>query len=260
LSGIVEIANRLFPFDMAEKWDNCGIQIGNPGATITSIAFSLDPTPETVRFAENHSCQLLITHHPVFLEPFRNVTTESLAGKTVMEAARTGVSVLSLHTNLDAAPGGLNDLLAAKLGLHSVYTPLPARCARMGSLAEPAGVFQLTRRWAEDLGIPHARVVAREDKQVHTVFCASGSGMSYLRDALQHGADLMVTGDVRYHAAREALELGMPVIDAGHFGLEKVAVPLLLNAFRNEFQKMNVSVNLFVCDTESEPFADIYHP
>lgn len=260
LSGIVEIANRLFPFEMAEKWDNCGIQIGNPERTVSSIAFSLDPTPQTVRFAANHSCQLLITHHPVFLEPFRSITTDCLPGKTVMEAAQTGVDILSLHTNLDAAPGGLNDALAAKIGLHSVLTPFPARCARMGVLPTPSGIFALARRWAEDLEIPHMRVVAREDKRVQTVFCATGSGMGYLGDALQYKADLMVTGDVRYHAAREALELGMPVVDAGHYGLEKMAVSILLNAFREEFENKNVCMNLFVCDTESEPFADIYHP
>ncbi len=76
LAGIVEIADRLFPFDMAEKWDNCGIQVGDPGRNVRSIAFSLDPTPQTVRFAADHSCQLLVTHHPVLLEPVRTITTE----------------------------------------------------------------------------------------------------------------------------------------------------------------------------------------
>jgi len=245
---------------MAEKWDNCGIQIGALGRTIQSIAFSLDPTPQTVRFAADHSCQLLITHHPVLLEPLRRVTTDTLPGRTILEAAAAGVDILSLHTNLDAAPGGLNDELAARIGLHSVVTPEPARCARLGTLLEPAAVFELARRWEKDLGIPHMRVVAREDKRVQTVFCVSGSGMGYLGDALRYKADLILTGDVRYHAAREALELGVAVIDAGHYGLERMAVSILSNAFREEFQKMNVYMNLFVCDTESEPFADIYHP
>ncbi len=104
------------------------------------------------------------------------------------------------------------------------------------------------------------RVISQTDNLVRKVFCASGSGMSYLPEALKHEADVMVTGDVRYHAAREALELGMPVIDAGHYGHEKMAVGLLLNAFREEFLRMNIHMELFACDTESEPFVEIYNP
>jgi GTP cyclohydrolase I len=260
LSGIVEIANRLFPFDMAEKWDNCGIQIGDPRRTVRSIAFSLDPTPQTVQFAADRSCQLLITHHPVLLEPVRTVTTDTLPGKTLLKAAEMGVDILSLHTNLDAAPGGLNDRLATRLGLHSISTPLPAACARLGKLESPVEVFALARKWSADLDIPHMRVICQAQKLVRTVFCASGSGMSYLPEALQYEADVMVTGDVRYHAAREALEFGIPVIDAGHYGLEKMAVELLSNAFRAEFHKMNVHMDLLVCDTESDPFVEIYNP
>jgi GTP cyclohydrolase I len=260
LAGIVEIADRLFPFDMAEKWDNCGIQIGDPRRTVHSIAFSLDPTPQTVRFAADHSCQLLITHHPVLLEPVRIITTATLPGRTLLDAAGLGVDILSLHTNLDAAPGGLNDRLAAKLGLNSISIPLPAACARVGTLAQATEVFALARKWATDLEIPHLRVISKVDKLVRKVFCASGSGMSYLPEALRYEADVMVTGDVRYHAAREALELGIPVIDAGHYGLEIMAVELLMNAFKGEFLRMNIHMDLFACDAESEPFVEIYNP
>ena len=75
------------------------------------------------------------------------------------------------------------------------------------------------------------RVISEKDGDVRTLFLAAGSGMSYLEEALRQHADVMVTGDVRYHAAREALEMGMPVIDAGHYGLEKGAVELLSTAF-----------------------------
>jgi GTP cyclohydrolase I len=257
LAGIVEIANRLFPFDMAEKWDNCGIQIGHVHRPVRSIAFSLDPTFQTVQFALDHFCQLLITHHPLLLEPVRTVTTDSLPGKVLIEAARSGVDILSLHTNLDAAPGGLNDRLAAGLGLLSVSTPLPAACARLGKLAQTSKIFALAQKLAAELQIPHVRVIADADKPVQTVFCASGSGMSYLPHAIRYGADVMVTGDVRYHAAREAQQLGMQVIDAGHYGLEKMAVGLLFEAFREEFRKMNMQVDLHACDIEKEPFVEM---
>ncbi len=257
LARIAEIADRLFPLHLAETWDNCGIQIGDPDSPITSIAFSLDPTPQTVRFAHDNSCELLVTHHPVLLEPVLKIVPDSLSGRTLLAAARKGVNIISLHTNLDAAPGGLNDRLAAALGLKDVITPLPAQCARMGLLPTPTSVSALAKRLAADLGIHGMRIVAETDRVVQRVFCASGSGMGYLEDALKHGADLILTGDVRYHAAREAVEMGLAVIDAGHYGLERSAIQIMTASFKTEFEREGLEISCVACDTEQDPFLEI---
>jgi GTP cyclohydrolase I len=260
LSQIVEIADRLFPFDTAETWDNCGIQIGDPARQIRSIAFSLDPTPETVGFAADRSCQLLITHHPILLEPIRNLIPANLATRTLLRAAQERVDVLSLHTNLDAAHGGLNDELARCMGLEEIAVPVAAPCARKGKLPFPMRVRDLATKVAQDLGISGVRIVSDPEQQVQRVFCVSGSGMGYLEQALRHHADVMITGDVRYHSAREAAAAGMPVIDAGHYGLEKIAIPLLLRSFQSDFDRMGLEVSCICCDVEEEPFVDIYYP
>lgn len=257
LSDIVEIANRLFPFEIAEPWDNCGIQIGDPTRRVNSIAFSLDATPQTVKFAADSSCELLVTHHPVLLEPFRNIVADSLFGRTLLDAARKGVDILSLHTNLDAAAGGLNDQLTDKLGLQNVTTSVSAQCARVGRLPIATTVFGLAHKIAKDLEISHVRVISEKDGEVRKLFLAAGSGMSYLGEALRQNADVMVTGDVRYHAAREALEMGMPVIDAGHYGLEKGAVELLSSAFETEFSRLGLAITCINCKSEKEPFIEI---
>ncbi len=260
LSQIVEIADRLFPFDTAENWDNCGIQIGEPARQIRSIAVSLDPTPQTVAFASAHSCQLLLTHHPVLLEPIRNLIPGNLPADTLLRAAQAGVDILSLHTNLDAAEGGLNDELARLMGLQEIITPPAAPCARTGRLPFPMRVRDLAAKVAQDLNIPHVRIVSDAERAVETVFCVSGSGMGYLEHALRHRADVMITGDVRYHATREAEAAGMPVIDAGHYGLEKIAIPLLIRSFQSEFDRIGLEVSCVRCDLEEEPFVDIYNP
>jgi GTP cyclohydrolase I len=260
LSDIVEIANRLFPFDIAEPWDNCGIQIGDPNRSVSSIAFSLDATPEAVKFAAASSCELLVTHHPVLLEPIRNIVPDTLSGRTLLDAARMDVGILSLHTNLDAGVGGLNDQLADKLGLEDVTTPEAARCARIGHLPVGTPISKLAHKIAGDLQIPHVRVISNSDTEVRTVFLASGSGMSYLEEALRRNVDVMITGDVRYHAAREALEMGMPVIDAGHYGLEKGAPDLLSAAFEAEFSRLGLVITCINCRLEKEPFIEIRNP
>ena len=258
LSQVVEIADKLFPFETAEDWDNCGIQIGNPDRQITAVAFSLDPTPRTVEFARDNSCELLITHHPVLTEPILRILPDRLPGRTLLTAARMGIDILSLHTNLDAAPGGLNDRLASLLDLQEVFTPLPARCARMGRLVHPMTIDRLGQKICQDLGISHVRVVSAMECEIQTVFSASGSGMGYLGDALNYKADVLVTGDVRYHAALEALELGMPVIDAGHYGTEKVAISVLLECFQTEFEREHLQISCIACNFEDDPFVEIY--
>jgi GTP cyclohydrolase I len=257
LARIAEIADGLFPLSLAEAWDNCGVQIGDPDREVTSVAFSLDPTPMTVRFARENSCQLLVTHHPVILEPLLRILPDSLPGRTLLKAASAGVDILSLHTNLDAAPDGLNDRLAAVLGLQNVIIPLPARCARMGLLPTPVSVTTLARRLANDLSLTGVRIVAEAERMVRSVFSASGSGMGYLADAVRLGAEVMVTGDVKYHSAREAAEMGMAVIDAGHFGLEKLAVQLMTDSFRTEFERKGLEVSCVACDLEQDPFVEI---
>jgi len=159
---------------------------------------------------------------------------------------------------LDAAPGGLNDNLVSKIGLQDAITPPPARCARLGRLPAPLSVFELAGRVAESLMIPHVRTIADSDSLVQLVFCAAGSGMGYLKEALQYRADVMITGDVKYHAAREAMELGMSVIDAGHYGLEKTAINLMAQSFQEKFASMGLEVTCLPCDLEKEPFVHIY--
>lgn len=253
LSRILEIADKLFPFTAAESWDNCGIQIGDPAREVHAIALSVDPTPDTVAFAAANACELLICHHPLLLEPIRNITPENLPGRTLLAAARSRVDILSLHTNLDSASGGLNDHLAAQLHLEDVVTPWPAGCARLGKLTSAVSLFHLADTIARDLNIEGVRAIATENRSVQSVFCATGSGMGYLNEALTYSADVMVTGDVKYHAAREALARGLALIDAGHFGLERAAVHIMAQALEKEFVGLGIEMALFSCDTENEP-------
>lgn len=254
LARIIEITDGLFPFKGAEPWDNCGIQIGDPTRMVQAIAFSLDPTPQTVTFAAERSCELLITHHPVLIEPIRFISSETLPGRTLLAAARSQVDIVAVHTNFDSAQGGLNDWIAERLGLENVFIPVPATCARMGKLVEAMPALMLAEKVAADLGTAPPRVICSGSPLVKSVFCASGSGMGYLAVARQYGADAMVTGDVRYHSAREALELGMPVIDGGHFGLEKHAPAVMSDRFRAEFIRMGLDITCLPCDVEADPY------
>jgi len=258
LARLVEIADTLYPFDLAEPWDNVGIQIGHPDRIIERIAFSLDPSPCALEFAAQNQCGLLVTHHPILLSPIIRLVAHEYPSRLLMLAAKKEVDVVSLHTNLDAAVGGLNDHLTHIMKLEGVQTPDHARCARIGALANPVGLHSLAVHLGRLFEASSVRVIARDDRVVERVFCASGSGMGYLGEALRLGADVMVTGDVRYHAAIEALQLGMAVIDCGHFPLEKAAPQIMARAFSKALHELDARVECIVYDEEQDPFAKGY--
>lgn len=256
LIQILEIANTKFPFDCSEPWDNSGIQVGNLERDIKNIAFSLDANPATIRFAKENSCELIITHHPILLNPVKKILVSDLIGQTLFFAIASNVDVVSLHTNLDAAPGGLNDYLADLLGLLDVVTPEDASCARLGTIARPMTLVSFTDLVKQRFLLESAAMICdgnEAQETVSRVFLASGSGAAYLPWAIGANADVMVTGDVKYHAAVDARRSGLPIIDAGHFGMEKHAIKLMADTFKREFDGMGVEIVCHECPFEMDP-------
>ena len=257
LSHILELANRLFPFSNTEPWDNSGVQIGDLSRSITAIAFSLDPSVKAVGFAAENKCDLLVTHHPVLLNPIKRVVASELTGRVILSAAKANVDIISLHTNLDAAQGGLNDFLSQLLGLLEVQVPLNAPSARLGKLFKPEALSELAQTMCQKLALDSVRIVGPLDKMVNSVFLVSGSGMGYLEQATLSKADVMVTGDIRYHGAIDAQSSQISLIDAGHFGLEKFAIRLMRDKFEDEISKLGWNIDLCPYNEEENPFTDI---
>ncbi len=255
LIQIVEIANLKFPFDCSEPWDNSGIQVGDLDRDIKNIAFSLDANPLTINYARQQSCELLITHHPILINPVKNILKSDLTGQTIMSAISLNVDVLSLHTNLDASLGGINDFLAQSIGLCDVTTPERASCARVGNLDRALTLRDFNALVIRKFQLCGSTVVCgHELKAVSRVFLVSGSGAGYFSQAVQSGADVLVTGDVKYHTAVDAIRSNLCVIDAGHYGMEKHTVGLMARSFRKEFEKMGVQIGCHECPDEKDPF------
>ena len=125
ISDLLGIINKIAPASLAEAWDNPGLQVGDPTATVSRIMVALDATPAVIESALLSSCQLLVTHHPLIFKPQKAISAATPLGKSIHTAIRGGLGVVSMHTNYDIAEGGLNDLLAERLGL-TACSPLQA--------------------------------------------------------------------------------------------------------------------------------------
>jgi len=365
LSEIVGIINKIAPPDLAESWDNSGLQLGDPNAEISRIMVALDPAPAVIDAALASSCQLLVTHHPLIFTPQKNISTSTPQGRLIHAAISGGLAIISMHTSYDMADNGLNDLLSERLGLidcmplravarqelvklvafvpgdhlervrtalfpaaeslgayrdcsfaaggEGTFTPLDGAApfigtigtlervqeqrlemlfrranvaraiktllavhpyqepafdiypllnegnklglGRVGLLASPLVLEDYASKVGERLHAPALRYVGKPAAIIKKVALCSGSGASLLRDALRAGADCLVTGDVKYHEARDAEDLGIALIDAGHFPTEHIMVAAVSRQLQQMITKAGFAgCEVLPCLAESDPF------
>jgi dinuclear metal center YbgI/SA1388 family protein len=364
VSDILGIINKITPPALAENWDNVGLQVGDPAGEVGRIMVALDPGPQAVDASLESSCQLLVTHHPLIFKPLKRISTNDGTGRLIHRAISGGLSIISAHTNYDSAGSGVNDLLAAALGVTgcrplrvvlceeliklAVYVPgthqeqlmealLPfsglstkyADCSfrvsgqgtfrplagaapfigavgelesveesrfeilvrkpelqpalkalrkahpyeepafdiipllnegeceglgRVGTLQAPTTIREFAATVKDRLGLASLRVVGDAGQLISRVAVCGGSGSSLLRDAAREGADLFVTGDIKYHDAREAQDLGIALLDAGHFATELLMIQGLSTRLENECEKRRFEVEILRCAAELDPF------
>jgi dinuclear metal center YbgI/SA1388 family protein len=131
VADVVAAIDRAAPFRLQMETDNSGLLVGDPAALVRRVLVALDPTPGNVREAAREKAQCLVTHHPIFFpKPMRGLTAETATGAVALEAARAGVAMVAAHTNYDLAAGGLNDILAVKMGLKESAPMAPAALGR----------------------------------------------------------------------------------------------------------------------------------
>ncbi len=262
VSTFIDIVERLAPPRLAESWDNAGLQIGDRRWPVKKVWTALDPLPEVVAAACDNHVDLLITHHPLFFKPIKSIDCGSPLGDSVRKALCCRLAVYSAHTNLDSAAGGVNDVLAGRIGMSDLRVLAPALdgedpnqgLGRVGSLNETTTLGAFAEKIKTALSIGAVNVVGDLDAPVNTVAVCSGSGSSLLGVAFGSGAQVVVSGDLGYHAARDAQQAGIALIDIGHFGSEQVIVDALAASIRQASQKLGLDAIVEATTMETDPF------
>jgi dinuclear metal center YbgI/SA1388 family protein len=260
IEQVLDLLEQLAPKRLAEEWDNPGLQLGGLFDPVQKILLSLDPTLEAVQVAANLEAQLLLTHHPLILNPIKSIERNSYPGKVIWEAINNKIAVISAHTNLDAAQKGINDQLALALHL-SGARPLEIDenqdtgegIGRIGRLGEPLRLSSLVRKVKEALKISSVRVVGQADRMVLNVAVVGGSGGSLIETASRAHADVLITGDIGHHHALTARDIGLAVIDAGHYETEKAALNIFNDHLSSRLKALNWTVEVVVYGEEESP-------
>lgn len=213
----------LAPLELAEGWDNPGLLV-DCGGTVRRVLVTLDITPEVIAEAAEKDCQLIVAHHPVIFSPLKKLTVQDLPFQLVQK----GISAICMHTNLDAAEGGVNETLAALFGIREPVA-FAGGCGRVGQI-DPISVPELARK-AQTLLAQHCNAplgtapavqikLVDTGKRVERLAVISGAGGSLFEDAIAMGADCLLTGEANHHHACDAKRLGLSLIAAGHYATE----------------------------------------
>lgn len=224
VNDIVKIMDGIAPPNLAEAWDNVGLLVGRSDNTVKKIMVALDVSPEVAEQALEHKVQMIVTHHPVIFDPVKKMTDRTWQQKLLLDCAENKIAVYSAHTSLDSVLGGVNDVLAAQLGLQHTEVLVPAAggeagLGRVGCLPAPLTLQEFIEKIKAVLKLDRV-VVGDAGQKVNKVALCGGAGADFISEALAAGADTFVTGDVKYHTAQNAVYSGLNIIDATHQGTE----------------------------------------
>ncbi len=213
------ICDRI-PEDLAEEWDNDGIMcLPDDTAEVNRALVTLDVTEEIVDYAIDNGFDLIVSHHPLVFKPLGSLNPENHISRKLIKLIRAGVSVMSFHTRADKVRGGVNDCLARLLGLEDVE-PLGDDClGRIGHLECETSMEEFASKVKSVLGIDKM-LVADAYNPVYTIALVGGDGKSYIPDAIEMGADTFLSGRIGYNTMEEAAEMGINLIEAGHYATE----------------------------------------
>jgi len=253
IQDIIDILQEFAPVELAESWDNVGLLAGNPNMQAHSLLVALDPTSSLLDEAEAKRANVIITHHPAIFHPLKALRTDQPIGHFLAEAVKKNIHVIACHTNLDSAVGGVSDILATRLNLTDISPLVPEKAngtsscglGRIGRCAQPMTPEECIDKLRSTTNAPWLLEAGMRPAQVNRVAVCGGSCSEFAETAMQAGADLYITAEVKHSIARWAEEAGFWIIDGGHFATEQLAIAPLQKRLQQEMEKRNLDNQVY---------------
>lgn len=252
---IIEKLETLSPVSYAEAWDNIGLLAGRRDKEVNTIYIALDATDDVIEEAVRLKADLLLTHHPLIFKKMSRVNTDDFIGRRVFRLIQNDICYYAMHTNFDVM--GMADAAADELKLQNcqvlnvTYEDEISKegCGRFGSFAKKISLAECAELVKRTYQVPNVRVFGNLTDMVEIAAVMPGSGGSYIQDALRAGADVMITGDIDHHEGIDAIAQGLNIIDAGHYGIEKLFIPYMKEFLHRELP----NIQLYQAE-QKEPF------
>lgn len=243
---IIALLQEQSPEWFACEWDNVGLLVGDFEQQVKKIYIALDATEEGIAEAIAEKADLLLTHHPMIFKGLRKVNTEDFTGKRVVKLIQNHISCYAMHTNFDVK--GMAELAAERMGLSDCEV-LDITCrgeegaegiGRVGILPEQMTLEECISLVKQAFDVDLVKVFGNLKQPVRKAAVCPGSGKSVIFQALSAGAEVLITGDIDHHEGIDAAAQGLAIIDAGHYGVEKLFIPYMVQYLRERTEGIEI--------------------
>lgn len=254
---IIENLAREYPVEMACAWDNPGLQVGRTDVTVKKIMVALDATEEVITECVEWGAQLLVTHHPLLMSGVKKVTMDSIAGRRILTLAENKITHYAVHTNYDVlemtdlakqAMNLKNTQILEVTGVRSDGSVYGIGC--FGDLSKRMKVQSFCEAVKKAFCLDGVRLFGDPQASVKKIALSPGSGKSMIESAVRAGADILVTGDIGHHEGIDAVDQGLLVIDAGHYGMEHLFINQMTAYLQKQFPDIKIKAA-----KQGQPFA-----
>lgn len=255
---IIEKLEMLAPCHYAEDWDNVGLLAGSKTKKVTKIMTALDASNGVIEQAVNEKADMLITHHPMIFSSMKRITDEDFLGRKIIKLIQNDISYYAMHTNCDVMV--MNQKSADFIGLKERQILMVTKENEQTGKAEGIGTYgyleeemtleQLAQKVKKVFSLDKIRIVGERGAAVKKAAISTGAGKSMIKYALKAGVSVLITGDIDHHSALDALDQGLFIIDAGHFGTEY----FMKECIKEYLEKTMEGAVTVVTASEKEPF------
>jgi dinuclear metal center YbgI/SA1388 family protein len=251
VADLCRFLDAFAPPALAEDWDNVGLLVGDRGRPVERVMTCLTITPASVAEAIERRAEANVTHHPLPFKPLQRLTTDSTPGRLLLDLIEAKIAVYSPHTAFDSAAAGINQQLAAGIGLVDILPLVPARSSestgegalgagRCGRWAQAKPLREIAAQLKQFLQIDGLHVVGNLDAAISIAAVACGSAGSFLEPASACGCQLLVTGETNFHTCLAAEASGVALLLPGHYASERFAVERLVAVLAEQFPTLTI--------------------
>jgi len=242
VGSILNWLNEQAPFETQEDFDNAGLQVGHPDQAVTSVLLALDLTSQVVKEAVQLQSQLIITHHPLLFAPPRILDLSSQVPSLIAQLIASNIALISAHTNIDqSGEYSASFALASQMGLQNIRRE--GKYVFLGDLPEPMMSGVLQQALEELLDAP-VRQYGENHQAIRTLAIAGGAYSEGYSEAMQAGAQALLTGEVRHHHAVSAAAMGFLLYDGGHFATEAPLLPQIAIGLQKKLNTVQYSLQV----------------
>ncbi len=239
---IIKYLETNYPKERAYDWDNVGLQVGSLNTKVKKVLITLDVTKDVVKEAIHEKVDLIISHHPLIFKPIMNVSVETPRGWMISQMIQHKIALYSMHTNYDCSEDGMNDHFSKLLGLSNLEVLDDQEFIGKIGTIEPIDFDQFVKRLHEEFSIDDIKLIGNKKEVISKVALSLGSGSHHMNPAKRKNADVFLTGDVTYHTALDAIQIGLTILDIGHYA-EKIFKDAIAEKINSKFPEVDVIIS-----------------